>query len=97
MPLRTWGLMGLCPPVTYLLFWTFPTVSHQPGQAGGGWEELDSGRSSQNSLQENSDQSRTSESYSKSSSDNHLGVLEPGAVAERSERYVLTVVGDGMW
>ncbi|KAJ6658493.1 hypothetical protein lerEdw1_020048 [Lerista edwardsae] len=60
-------------------------VNHQPGQAGGGWEELDSGQSSQNSLQENSDLSRTSDSYSKSSSDNHLGALEPGSVAERTE------------
>ncbi|XP_066474244.1 AP-4 complex accessory subunit tepsin isoform X2 [Tiliqua scincoides] len=60
-------------------------VNHQPGQAGGGWEELDSGQSSQNSLQENSDLSRTSDSYSKSGSDNHLSALEPGTAAERTE------------
>ncbi|KAH0629354.1 hypothetical protein JD844_011374 [Phrynosoma platyrhinos] len=60
-------------------------VSHQPGQAGGGWEELDNGQSSQNSLQENSELSRTSDSYSKSGSDNHSGVLEPGSTVERME------------
>ncbi|XP_072846841.2 AP-4 complex accessory subunit tepsin isoform X2 [Pogona vitticeps] len=60
-------------------------VNHQPGQAGGGWEELDHGQSSQNSLQENSEWSRTSDSYSKSGSDNHSGVLETGSAAERME------------
>ncbi|XP_053150304.1 AP-4 complex accessory subunit tepsin isoform X2 [Hemicordylus capensis] len=60
-------------------------VNHQPGQAGGGWEELDSGQSSQDSLQENSELSRTSDSYSKSGSDNNLGALESGSVAERME------------
>ncbi|XP_044272869.1 AP-4 complex accessory subunit tepsin isoform X2 [Varanus komodoensis] len=59
-------------------------VNHQPGQAGGGWEELDNGQSSQNSLQENSELSRTSDSYSKSGSDNHSSALEPN-VAERME------------
>ncbi|XP_067403358.1 AP-4 complex accessory subunit tepsin isoform X2 [Emydura macquarii macquarii] len=48
-------------------------VSHQPGLAGGGWEETDSGRSSQNSSQENGELSRTSDSYSKSGSDSPLG------------------------
>ncbi|XP_060108821.1 AP-4 complex accessory subunit tepsin [Heteronotia binoei] len=57
-------------------------VNHQPGQAGGGWEELDSGQSS---FQENSEHSRMSDSYSKSSSDNHSYALEPGNVAERME------------
>ncbi|KAL8163460.1 UNVERIFIED_CONTAM: hypothetical protein K2H54_022621 [Gekko kuhli] len=60
-------------------------VNHQPGQVGGGWEELDSGQSSQNSLQENNEQSRMSDSYSKSSSDNHSYALEPGSAAERME------------
>uniref|UniRef100_A0A8D0BL34 AP-4 complex accessory subunit Tepsin n=1 Tax=Salvator merianae TaxID=96440 RepID=A0A8D0BL34_SALMN len=60
-------------------------VHHQPGQAGGGWEELESGHSSQNSLQENSELSRTSDSYSKSGSDNFSGALEPGVIAERME------------
>lgn len=59
------------------------TVNHQPGQAGGGWEELDMGLSSQNSLQENSDLSRTSESDSKAGSDNHSSALEPGSAADR--------------
>ncbi|XP_062979260.1 AP-4 complex accessory subunit tepsin [Elgaria multicarinata webbii] len=57
-------------------------VNHQPGQAGGGWEELE--QSSQNSLQ-NCELSRTSDSYSKSSSDNHSGAIESGSVAERLE------------
>uniref|UniRef100_A0A670HU10 TEPSIN adaptor related protein complex 4 accessory protein n=1 Tax=Podarcis muralis TaxID=64176 RepID=A0A670HU10_PODMU len=61
------------------------SVTHQPGLAGGGWEELDSGQSSQNSLQENSELSRTSDSYSKSGSDNHSGALEPGSIAERTD------------
>ncbi|XP_061471741.1 AP-4 complex accessory subunit tepsin isoform X2 [Rhineura floridana] len=60
-------------------------ASHQPGQAGGGWEELDSGQSFQNSLKENSDLSRASDSYSRSGSDNHSGALEPGTVAERMD------------
>jgi len=61
-------------------FWVTPwfavavlTVSHQPGLAGGGWEEADSGHSSQNSSQENGDLSRTSDTYSKSGSDSHSG------------------------
>ncbi|KAJ7315869.1 hypothetical protein JRQ81_002031 [Phrynocephalus forsythii] len=58
---------------------------HQPGQVGGGWEELDNGQSSQSSLQESSELSRTSDSYSKSGSDNHSGVLETGSAAERME------------
>ncbi|XP_054834028.1 AP-4 complex accessory subunit tepsin isoform X2 [Eublepharis macularius] len=60
-------------------------VNHQPGQAGGGWEELESGQSSQNSLQENSELSRMSDSYSKASSDNQSSAPEPGHVAERME------------
>ncbi|XP_039202307.1 AP-4 complex accessory subunit tepsin isoform X1 [Crotalus tigris] len=60
-------------------------VNHQPGQAGGGWEELDTGLSSQNSFQENSDLSRTSESGSKADSDNHSSALEPGSAADRME------------
>nr|XP_008102348.1 PREDICTED: AP-4 complex accessory subunit tepsin isoform X2 [Anolis carolinensis] len=59
-------------------------ANHQPGQVGGGWEELDNGQSSQNSLQ-NSELSRTSGSYSKSGSDNHSGVQEPGSIVERME------------
>ncbi|XP_007419918.1 AP-4 complex accessory subunit tepsin isoform X1 [Python bivittatus] len=51
-------------------------VNHQSGQAGGGWEELDTGLNSQNSLQENSDLSRTSESDSKAGSDNHSSAAE---------------------
>uniref|UniRef100_A0A8D0HDP9 TEPSIN adaptor related protein complex 4 accessory protein n=1 Tax=Sphenodon punctatus TaxID=8508 RepID=A0A8D0HDP9_SPHPU len=61
-------------------------VSHQPGQAGGGWEESDSGRSSQNSSQENGELSRMSDSYSKSGSDGHSGTSrEVGSVADRVE------------
>ncbi|KAM7146108.1 AP-4 complex accessory subunit tepsin isoform 2-T3 [Macrochelys suwanniensis] len=61
-------------------------VSHQPGQAGGGWEETDSGHSSQNSSQENGELSRTSDSYSKSGSDSPSGASrELGNVMERVE------------
>nr|XP_038021345.1 AP-4 complex accessory subunit tepsin [Anas platyrhynchos] len=48
-------------------------ASHQPGLAGGGWEEADSGHSSQDSSQDNADLSRASDSYSKSGSDSHSG------------------------
>ncbi|XP_064378905.1 AP-4 complex accessory subunit tepsin isoform X2 [Dromaius novaehollandiae] len=59
-------------------------VSHQPGLAGGGWEETDSGHSSQDSSQENGELSRTSDSYSKSGSDSHSGASrELANVAER--------------
>ncbi|NWR66356.1 AP4AT protein, partial [Bucorvus abyssinicus] len=59
-------------------------VSHQPGLAGGGWEEADSGHSSQDSSQGNGDLSRTSDSCSKSGSDSHSGASrELGHGAER--------------
>ncbi|XP_019326952.1 PREDICTED: AP-4 complex accessory subunit tepsin [Aptenodytes forsteri] len=48
-------------------------VSHRPGLAGGGWEEADSGHSSQDSSQGNGELSRTSDSCSKSGSDSHSG------------------------
>ncbi|CAM4554189.1 AP-4 complex accessory subunit tepsin isoform X2 [Lepidochelys kempii] len=61
-------------------------VSHRPGQAGGGWEETDSGHSSQNSSQENGELSRTSDSCSKSGSDSPSGASrELGNVTERVE------------
>ncbi|XP_066188384.1 AP-4 complex accessory subunit tepsin isoform X4 [Sylvia atricapilla] len=47
-------------------------VSHQPGLAGGGWEEADSGHSSRESSQGN-EPSRTSDSGSKSGSDSRSG------------------------
>ncbi|NWI59049.1 AP4AT protein, partial [Calyptomena viridis] len=47
-------------------------VSHQPGLAGGGWEEVDSGHSSRESSQGN-ELSRTSDSGSKSGSDSRSG------------------------
>ncbi|NXC09417.1 AP4AT protein, partial [Orthonyx spaldingii] len=47
-------------------------VSHQPGLAGGGWEEADSGHSSQESSQGH-ERSRTSDSGSKSGSDSRSG------------------------
>ncbi|XP_012658642.1 AP-4 complex accessory subunit tepsin isoform X2 [Otolemur garnettii] len=60
-------------------------VRHQPGQAGGGWEELDSGPSSQRSSQ-NSDQHRNSDSSSPSGSDSHSGASrELGDLADRAE------------
>ncbi|XP_035424560.1 AP-4 complex accessory subunit tepsin isoform X3 [Cygnus atratus] len=59
-------------------------ASHQPGLAGGGWEEADSGHSSQDSSQDNGDLSRASDSYSKSGSDSHSGASRDLAnVAER--------------
>uniref|UniRef100_A0A8C5UG47 AP-4 complex accessory subunit Tepsin n=1 Tax=Malurus cyaneus samueli TaxID=2593467 RepID=A0A8C5UG47_9PASS len=58
-----WGLQ---------LHTTVPTVSHQPGQPGGGWEEADSGHSSRESSQGN-ERSRTSDSGSKSGSDSRSG------------------------
>uniref|UniRef100_A0A8D2CQY9 AP-4 complex accessory subunit Tepsin n=1 Tax=Sciurus vulgaris TaxID=55149 RepID=A0A8D2CQY9_SCIVU len=58
---------------------------HQPGQAGGGWHELDSSPSSQNSSQD-SDLSRASDLGSRSGSDSHSGASrEPGDLAERVE------------
>ncbi|XP_021564465.1 AP-4 complex accessory subunit tepsin [Carlito syrichta] len=60
-------------------------VRHQPGQAGGGWDELDSTPSSQNSSQ-NSDLSRASDWGSRSGSDSHSGTSqELGDLAERAE------------
>ncbi|NXT93714.1 AP4AT protein, partial [Anhinga rufa] len=59
-------------------------VSHQPGLAGGGWEEADSGHSSQDSSQGNGELSRTSDSCSKSGSDSHSGASrELTHIAER--------------
>ncbi|XP_065388202.1 AP-4 complex accessory subunit tepsin isoform X3 [Macaca fascicularis] len=65
-------------------------MRHQPGQAGGGWDELDSSPSSQNSSQ-NSDLSRVSDSGSHSGSDSHSGASrEPGDLAERVEVVALS-------
>ncbi|XP_030920526.1 AP-4 complex accessory subunit tepsin, partial [Geospiza fortis] len=47
-------------------------VSHQPGQAGGGWEEAESGHSSRESSQGH-ERSRASDSGSKSGSDSRSG------------------------
>ncbi|NXL73563.1 AP4AT protein, partial [Leptocoma aspasia] len=49
-----------------------PAVSHQPGLAGGGWEEADSGHSSRESSQGH-ERSRASDSGSKSGSDSRSG------------------------
>ncbi|XP_069887718.1 AP-4 complex accessory subunit tepsin isoform X1 [Dipodomys merriami] len=58
-------------------------VRHQPGQAGGGWEELDSTPSSQNSSR-TSDLSRASDSGSRCGSDSYSAAgRELGSVAER--------------
>uniref|UniRef100_F7GCA2 Uncharacterized protein n=1 Tax=Ornithorhynchus anatinus TaxID=9258 RepID=F7GCA2_ORNAN len=59
-----------------------PRRRHQPGQAGGGWEETDSGRSSQDSSQDNGPLSRASDS----GSDGHSRASrEPGDAGEREE------------
>ncbi|XP_074081037.1 AP-4 complex accessory subunit tepsin isoform X2 [Macrotis lagotis] len=66
-------------------------VRHQPGQAGGGWEEMDSDPSSQNSSQENGELSRASNSGSKSDSDSHSGTSrEMGDITERVEAVQLS-------
>ncbi|NWU83465.1 AP4AT protein, partial [Onychorhynchus coronatus] len=49
-----------------------PAVSHQPGLAGGGWEEAESGHSSRESSQGH-ERSRASDSGSKSGSDSRSG------------------------
>ncbi|XP_063098380.1 AP-4 complex accessory subunit tepsin isoform X1 [Cavia porcellus] len=65
-------------------------VRHQPGQVGGGWDELDSSPSSQSSSR-NSDQSRASDAGSRSGSDSHSGAnREPGDLAERAEAMALS-------
>ncbi|KAJ1129113.1 hypothetical protein NDU88_007484 [Pleurodeles waltl] len=64
---------------------TVPThsrASRQPGLAGGGWEESDSGHSSQRSSQENYESGQTS----MSGSDSHSGASrEAGDITERAE------------
>ncbi|KAM4673065.1 AP-4 complex accessory subunit tepsin isoform 3-T3 [Amazona ochrocephala] len=61
-----------------------PQARHQPGLAGGGWEEADSGHSSQDSSQGIGERSRTSDSCSKSGSDSHSGAgRELSHAAER--------------
>uniref|UniRef100_A0A8B9G1Q5 TEPSIN adaptor related protein complex 4 accessory protein n=1 Tax=Amazona collaria TaxID=241587 RepID=A0A8B9G1Q5_9PSIT len=60
------------------------SARHQPGLAGGGWEEADSGHSSQDSSQGIGERSRTSDSCSKSGSDSHSGAgRELSHAAER--------------
>ncbi|XP_048222909.1 AP-4 complex accessory subunit tepsin [Perognathus longimembris pacificus] len=60
-------------------------VRHQPGLAGGGWEELDSSPSSRDSSRA-SDRSRASDSGSRRGSDSlSAGGREPGSPAERAE------------
>lgn len=62
---------------------SLPATRHQPGQAGGGWDELDGSPGSQNSSQ-NSDLSRASDWGSRSGSDSQSGASrEPGDLAER--------------
>ncbi|XP_077829364.1 AP-4 complex accessory subunit tepsin isoform X6 [Macaca mulatta] len=83
-----WGwpeALGISPAILFP-----PAMRHQPGQAGGGWDELDSSPSSQNSSQ-NSDLSRVSDSGSHSGSDSHSGASrEPGDLAERVEVVALS-------
>ncbi|XP_044794620.1 AP-4 complex accessory subunit tepsin isoform X5 [Bubalus bubalis] len=56
---------------------------HQPGQAGGGWDELDSSPSSQDSSQENDDLGKASDSGSRSGSDSPSGASRaPSDLAE---------------
>ncbi|KFQ70493.1 AP-4 complex accessory subunit tepsin, partial [Phaethon lepturus] len=67
-------------------------VSHQPGLAGGGWEETDSGHSSQDSSQGNGELSRTSDSCSKSGSDSHSGASRE--LTHMAERVDADSLGD---
>ncbi|KAM9750124.1 AP-4 complex accessory subunit tepsin isoform 2-T2 [Dama dama] len=74
---------GIC------VFWA--AVRHQPGQAGGGWDELDSSPSSQDSSQENDDLGKASDSGSRSGSDSPSGASRaPSDLAERVEAVTLS-------
>ncbi|XP_036125762.1 AP-4 complex accessory subunit tepsin [Molossus molossus] len=65
-------------------------MRHQPGQAGGGWDEQDSGSSSPSSSQENG-QSKASGSGSRSGSDSPSGASRaPSDLAERVEALTLS-------
>nr|XP_033702815.1 AP-4 complex accessory subunit tepsin isoform X11 [Tursiops truncatus] len=66
-------------------------MRHQPGQAGGGWEELDSSPNSQDSSQENDDLGKASDSGSPSGSDSPSGASRaPSDLAERVEAVILS-------
>ncbi|NXI95655.1 AP4AT protein, partial [Psophia crepitans] len=67
-------------------------ASHQPGLAGGGWEEADSGHSSQDSSQGNGELSRTSDSCSKSGSDTQSGASRE--LTHTAERVDADSLGD---
>ncbi|XP_060250945.1 AP-4 complex accessory subunit tepsin isoform X5 [Ovis aries] len=68
-----------------------PAARHQPGQAGGGWDELDSSPSSQDSSQENDDLGKASDSGSRSGSDSPSGASRaPNDLAERVEAVTLS-------
>ncbi|XP_039595325.1 AP-4 complex accessory subunit Tepsin [Polypterus senegalus] len=70
----------------------FEKVHRLPGQAGGGWEENDSGHSSQNSSQENGDLGRASlHGSSKSGTDSQsAGSRESSDLSERGEAMPLS-------
>uniref|UniRef100_A0A8C6ZDD6 TEPSIN adaptor related protein complex 4 accessory protein n=1 Tax=Nothoprocta perdicaria TaxID=30464 RepID=A0A8C6ZDD6_NOTPE len=59
-----------------------PAARHQPGLPGGGWEEPDSGHSSQDSWQGNGERGRASDSCSKSGSDSLSGAKRGAADAD---------------
>uniref|UniRef100_A0A8C8XX03 AP-4 complex accessory subunit Tepsin n=1 Tax=Panthera leo TaxID=9689 RepID=A0A8C8XX03_PANLE len=69
-----------------------PTVTRpQPGQAGGGWDEPDSGSSSQNSSRESGDPGKVSDSGSRSGSDSPSAASQaPSDLAERVEAVTLS-------
>ncbi|XP_058559925.1 AP-4 complex accessory subunit tepsin [Neofelis nebulosa] len=63
----------------------------QPGQAGGGWDEPDSGSSSQNSSRESGDPGKVSDSGSRSGSDSPSAASQaPSDLAERVEAVTLS-------
>ncbi|XP_029783937.1 AP-4 complex accessory subunit tepsin isoform X2 [Suricata suricatta] len=70
----------------------FVTVTRpQPGQAGGGWDEPDSGSSSQNSSRESGDPGKVSDSGSRSGSDSPSAASQaPSDLAERVEAVTLS-------
>ncbi|NXP10149.1 AP4AT protein, partial [Thinocorus orbignyianus] len=72
-PSPTRSLAGAVKPPAATTAQHSTRVRHQPGLAGGGWEEADSGHSSQDSSQGNGELSRASDSCSKSGSDSHSG------------------------
>ncbi|KAG8446497.1 hypothetical protein GDO86_014088 [Hymenochirus boettgeri] len=67
--------------------------SHRSGVPGGGWDETDSGNSSQESSNDKSHNSRSSDAGSKSESDHHSGSSQRES-SDTNERVEITHLGD---